>query len=130
MKQHFKPNEKEKKGRATSPSQKWLDRLHLILEDKNTHNHTLDNKNLADRMETSERDLFRKVKEQTGLSPQKYLRQCRLRRAKYFLEVGVYRTVKDTSRAVHYSNVSYFIAQFEREFGKTPFQVLREEGWR
>ncbi|MFT4666085.1 MAG: AraC-like DNA-binding protein [Polaribacter sp.] len=78
----------------------------------------------------SERDLFRKVKEMTGLTPQKYLRKHRLNQAMLFLNGGKYRTVKETCYAVGYTNASYFVSQFEKEFGKKPLQVLREKGWR
>ena len=110
-------------------TQKWLSRLHQII-DRNPVNPELNNQKLAQKLEVSERDLFRKVKKITGLSPQKYLRRYRLHKAMQFLENGKFRTVKETGYAVGYSNVSYFITQFEKEFGKKPFQVLKENGWR
>lgn len=91
---------------------------------------SLTNEKLASELDISERDLFRKVKKLTGLSPQKYLRRYRLRKAKKILVNGKYRTVNQTADAVGYSNVSYFIKQFEMEFGIKPLQVLQENGWR
>ena len=110
-------------------SKKWLSRLHQIME-TTPANENLTNKTLAAKLEISERDLFRKVKEQTGLSPQKLLRRHHLQKAMQFLKNGKYKTVKETGNAVGYSNISYFIIQFEKEFGKRPFQVLKEQGWR
>jgi len=110
-------------------SKKWLSRLDKIIE-PNPGGSSLTNEKLATELSVSERDLFRKVKKLTGLSPQKYLRIYRLRQAKKHLTNGKYRTVNQTAYAVGYANVSYFIKQFEIEFGIKPLQVLRENGWR
>ena len=110
-------------------TQRWLTRLNMIVE-RNVENAEMNNKKLAERLEVSERDLFRKVKQLTGLSPQKYLRQFRLKKAMHNLKTGKIRTVKEAAHASGYTNVSYFIIQFEKEFGNRPFQVLKEFGWR
>lgn len=107
----------------------WLSRLNRIIE-KEGKGLKLSNEGMANKMATSERDLFRKIKSYSGLSPQKYLRRYRLKKAKLFLETGKYRTVKETAEAVGYSKVSYFIKQFELEFGKKPLQILKDNGWR
>jgi len=110
-------------------SRKWLDRLEKLI--RAIPGPTLmNNEYMAKKLDISERDLFRKVKLATGLSPQKYLRQYRLKQAMRFLQEGKYRTVKETARAVGYSNIGYFILQFEKEYGKKPLQVLKEQGWR
>ncbi|MEM0991410.1 MAG: helix-turn-helix domain-containing protein [Bacteroidota bacterium] len=112
-----------------SSEKKWLRRLHNILK-----NHLadvgFDNQQLAREFELSERHLSRKVKQLTGLSPQKYLRQYRLNSALDYLRNGTYTSVKETSLAIGYVNTSYFIKQFEKEFGQKPLNVLKEFGWR
>ena len=110
-------------------SEKWLNRLHLII-DKNLDNPSLDNEQLAEALDISERHLFRKVKYLTALPPQRYLSQYRLHKAMDYLKNGRYKTVKETSFAVGFRNPSYFIKQFEKEFGLKPLQVLQEAGWR
>lgn len=110
-------------------SEKWLTRLDKIIE-PDPGDPSLNNIKIAEELSISERDLFRRVKRLTGLSPQKYLRRYRLRQAKKYLIKGKYRTVNQTADAVGYSNVSYFIKQFEMEFGMKPLQVLQENGWR
>lgn len=114
---------------STSSSKGWLRRLKKIIE-KDPVNPNWNNKTLAEKMEISERDLFRKVKKLTGLSPQKYLKQFRLQQAMKLMKKGKLRTVKEISHAIGYTNVSYFIIQFEKEYGKKPFQILKENGWR
>lgn len=108
---------------------KWLARLDQIVRE-NSSDGGLDNASLAARMEISERHLFRRVKELTDLSPQQYVRQHRLHLARQYLENGTYKTVRETAAAVGYVSTSYFISQFEKEFGKRPLAVLREWGWR
>ncbi len=110
-------------------SQKWLNRLDMAIEEQ-TISQYISNAILAKTLDISERDLFRKVKEVTGLSPQKYVRRYRLQLAMQMLKKGTYKTVKEVSHAIGYINVSYFILQFENEFSTRPFEVLKEEGWR
>ena len=110
-------------------SEKWLNRLHLII-DNNLDNSSLDNQQLAEALEISERHLFRKVKTLTTLPPQRYLSQYRLHKAMNYLKNGRYKTVKETSFAVGFRNPSYFIRQFEKEFEIKPLQILQEAGWR
>ncbi|MCB0568974.1 MAG: AraC family transcriptional regulator [Phaeodactylibacter sp.] len=108
---------------------KWLSRLNQIIQE-NIADGGLDNAGLAARLGVSERHLFRRVKEHTGLSPQHYIRQRRLHQARLYLESGTCRTVKETAAAVGYVSTSYFISLFEKEFGKRPLEVLQEWGWR
>ncbi len=109
--------------------EKWLLRFDQLVH-KQLENGQLCNEKLATEIEISERQLFRKIRQLTGLSPQKYIRQFRLKLARKYLEKGTYKTVKETSEAIGYTNTSYFISQFEQEFGKRPLEVLREAGWR
>jgi len=108
---------------------KWGKRLDIII-DTYIADHTFDNERLAREIGVSERNLFRKLKELTGLPPQKYLRKRRMTRAMEYLKSGEYRTVNETAYSVGYLNVSYFISQFEKEFNVKPLQVLQNSGWR
>jgi len=53
-----------------------------------------------------------------------------LLKAKNYLKAGPLKTVKATAEAVGYRNTSYFIRQFEKEFGLKPLKFLQESGWR
>ena len=107
----------------------WLHRFDQILR-SNPGNAELDNVQIAAQIDISERQLFRQVKKITGLSPQKYIRQYRMKLAMNYLRSGTYKTVNETASAIGYTNTSYFIKQFENQFGRKPLQVLREAGWR
>lgn len=110
-------------------TKKWLNRFNRLI-DKNIDNADLSNDYIAKSLNISERHLFRKVKELSGLSPQKYISQYRLKLAMHYLKTGKYRTVKETSFAVGFRNTSYFISQFSKKYGIKPLQVLQEAGWR
>jgi len=114
---------------SMSGGKKWINRLNLII-DKNLDNPFLNNQQLAEILEISERNLFRKINELASLSPQKYISQYRLKQGLKYLKNGKYRTVKETAYAVGFRSSSYFIRQFEKEFGIKPLQVLKEAGWR
>ncbi len=114
---------------AMPSENKWLARLRQAIRE-NIAGGGLDNTALAAHMGVSERHLIRRVKQLTSLSPKQYVRQQRLQRARQLLKEGACRTVKAAAGAVGYTSVSYFISQFEQEFGRRPLEVLREVGWR
>ncbi len=125
----FRYIDKFSNSMSNDGSQKWLTKLEQVIE-RSATNHAIDNVQLAKKLELSERHLIRKVNEITGLSPQKYLRNFRLKKAYTFIKSGKYKTVKETAHAVGYTNVSYFIMQFEKKYNKRPLELLREFGWR
>ena len=112
-----------------SGEKKWLKRLEKLIKE-HLKNGELSNEEIAIQFDISKRQLFRRMKELTEMSPQKYIRQYRLYLALKYLENGTYKTVKDAAEAIGYTNTSYFINQFEKQYGKKPLSVLRESGWR
>jgi len=116
-------------GKMDIGASRWLERLNTII-DENIADPTFDNDRLARELGVSERNLFRKVNELTGMPPQKYLRKHKMKQAMDSLTNGQYRTVNETAYSVGYLNVSYFISQFEKEYNLKPLQVLQNYGWR
>ena len=108
---------------------RWLNRLHALLEHQ-IKNSVPTNREIAEELAISERQLFRKVREATGLSPQKYITKYRIQQSMSLLKSGKYRTVKEVATAIGYKNVSHFIRLFTEEFGRTPLKVLKTAGWR
>lgn len=108
---------------------KWLDRLHQAIQSRMTSGE-FNNDALALQMGISERHFFRRMKKLTGSSPQQYIRKYRLNVAKEYMEKGTFRTVIATADAIGYGSPSYFISQFEKEFGQKPLEVLQQHGWR
>jgi AraC-like DNA-binding protein len=107
----------------------WLQRLDKAVSDC-LQSGMLTNEALALAINLSERQLFRKVKKETGMSPRQYTRKYRLNYALNCLKSGRCITVKQAATEAGYVNVSYFISEFEKEFGSRPFEVLQKAGWR
>ena len=110
-------------------SKLWMARLDEIIEER-LDDASFKNEEIAAKMDISERHLFRKVNAIANISPKKYLRKYRLRKAMKYLKIGKYRSVKETAYAVGFINVSYFIRQFEKEYDRKPLKILQEAGWR
>jgi signal transduction histidine kinase/DNA-binding response OmpR family regulator len=68
----------------------------------------------------SERQFRRRLQQLTGLSPNHYLREIRLQKAKDYLSQGNFFTVKEVSAAVGFSDTKYFSQLFLERFGLLP----------
>jgi signal transduction histidine kinase/DNA-binding response OmpR family regulator len=75
---------------------------------------------LAQKMAMSRRNLERKLKLLTGLSPLSYIHEIRLTFARKLLEAGNLPTVKSVAHEVGYKNANYFAKLFEQRFGRLP----------
>ena len=107
----------------------WIKRFEQAIE-QNLSSTFLTNYHLAKAMEISNSHLVRKVKKLTGITPNQYVRQYRLDAALKFLQEGTYITVRQTASAVGFINVGYFNRKFTARFNISPFQVLKNNGWR
>ncbi len=79
---------------------------------------------VAAEMYLSERQFRRRLQQLTGLSPNHYLREIRLHKAKELLHRGKYATVKETGAAVGFSDPKYFSQLFQERFGSMPSDLL------
>ena len=84
----------------------------------------LTNHDLAKELALSERQVARKIKQITGLSPNKYFREIRLQYARELLEKGEVATVNEAAFAVGFDTPSYFSRLFEERFGRRPSDFL------
>ena len=75
---------------------------------------------MADAMAISRRQLFRRVKKLTGLTPNAYIQEARYRRARLLLENQSFPSVKAIAYEVGMKDVRYFSQQFRSRFGKLP----------
>ncbi|NRB65030.1 MAG: response regulator, partial [Saprospiraceae bacterium] len=82
------------------------------------------NSDLAKELALSERQVARKIKQITGLSPKKYFREIRLQYAREMLEKGEVATVNEAAFAVGFDTPSYFSRLFEERFGRRPSDFL------
>jgi signal transduction histidine kinase/DNA-binding response OmpR family regulator/ligand-binding sensor domain-containing protein len=73
---------------------------------------------LAQKIGMSRRNLQRRLKSITGLSPGQYLKEIRLQMARDLLERGVYQTIAEVAYATGFTTPYYFSQIYEKRFGK------------
>ncbi len=95
----------------------FIDNLNRVLAQSYAIS-TLSISQMAARMRISERQLQRRVKALTGLSPKQYLRRYRLEQSLVYLRDGV--PVGEVAKAAGFSSHAYFTSCFKAEFGTTP----------
>ena len=79
---------------------------------------------LAEAMDLSHPQLFRKVKAFTGSSPSQYIREMRLQQAKKLLVKRQTFSVKATAEAVGLKDAAHFSQLFKQRFGQVPSSLL------
>jgi DNA-binding response OmpR family regulator len=84
-----------------------------------------DTPQLVAKMGVSERTLYRKLKELTGLTPAAYLREVRLEHARQLLERRAMQTVAEVAYAVGFDNPGYFATVFLKRYGKRATEYLQ-----
>lgn len=72
----------------------------------------------------SERQLFRKIKKQTGKTPNEYIQESRLQKARQLIYSGQFETLKEVTQQIGYKRVDYFSNLFEKRFGIRPLTIL------
>lgn len=72
----------------------------------------------------SEKQLYRKLKQFTGLSAVEYIRSIRLKKAALLLQSGKF-TVSEVMYSVGFSNASYFTRTFSTAYNMTPSEYMK-----
>jgi len=101
----------------------WLKEVEELLRQE-ISNAKFANSDLAEAMNISERQLSRRIKQLTGLSPKRYLREIRLQNARQLLEKGEVATVSEASYEVGFETPDYFSKLFTERFGRRPSDFL------
>ena len=107
----------------------WLDKFLSLLE-LNLGQPQLSNEFLAKEMGISKRQFYRKVKAETGVSPNHFIQQYKLQKAMKMLQSGNFHTVQEISLKLGYQNQHYFSMAFEKKYHERPFEVLKRLGLR
>ncbi len=79
---------------------------------------------LAEELELGTRQLNRKVKQLTGLTPMQYINEVRFQEAKKMLENRTYSSVKAVAYSVGFKAEKNFSRNFKKRFGKYPKDIL------
>ena len=104
---------------------RWMEELNGVVRQK-LSNFNLNIADIADEMNISRTHFFRKIKTVTGLTPNQFLQEARLREAKSLLDAGKYETVKAVSLSVGFKNSSYFSKLFREKYGISPSEFFNE----
>jgi DNA-binding response OmpR family regulator len=97
----------------------WLAELESWMQ-SNLQDDNLSVAMMARHFALSERQLLRRVRELTGLSPQQYIGELRLQKAREHLERGAYRTVAEAAYAAGFGNAKSFSRAYRERFGRLP----------
>lgn len=111
---------------AISPDERFLAEVTRVIEDR-IDDPELNVQALSDRLDTGTKQLYRKVKQLTGLTPVEYIRSIRMKKAAMLLGQRKF-TVAEVMYMVGFSNPSYFSKCFHTVFGRTPREFASEEG--
>lgn len=79
---------------------------------------------LASELHYSERQFFRKMKKLSGLTPNEFIRNLRLEKAKELLLSGQYSTLKQIAYRVGYLRTDYFSKLFKAQYQVSPVDFL------
>ncbi|MBR4227711.1 MAG: response regulator, partial [Bacteroidales bacterium] len=103
----------------------FMNSLHSFIQDHISETElTIDR--LADAMAVSRATLTRKVKANTGLTVNEYVRISRLKKAVELLAENNYR-INEVAYLVGYSSPSYFTLSFQKQFGKLPSEFIKKK---
>ncbi|MEL7170697.1 MAG: ATP-binding protein [Bacteroidota bacterium] len=103
---------------VTSDDAAFVERVRAVVEDALADPH-LTVEVLADRLAVSPRQLHRRMRALTGLTPAAFVRAMRLQRAATLL-AGRSGTVAEVAYAVGFRSESHFTKRFKTEFGVLP----------
>jgi signal transduction histidine kinase/DNA-binding response OmpR family regulator len=103
---------------AHSRDDEFMQRLMAVME-KNISNGAFSVEQLCSMAGYGRTVFFNKLKSLTGLSPNEYIREVRIKRAAQLLEVGEY-TVSQITYMVGMNDSRYFSKCFKQRFGMTP----------
>ncbi len=109
---------------AVSYDEKFLSSITQIIEDRLSDS-DLNVSALCDISGINNKQIYRKLKQLTGMTPVEYIRSVRMKKAAMLFRQKKF-SVAEVMYMVGFSNHSYFSKCFKSEFGKTPWEYMEE----
>ncbi len=106
--------------------QDFMDELHNIVME-NLADQELNIESLTTMMHTSKSTLYRKVKANTGLNINEYIKICRLKKAAELLATNKHR-INEVAYLTGFSSPSYFTTSFQKQFQISPSTFVKNLG--
>ena len=111
-------------GSSSSPVEhEFMEKLHNYI-DGHISETEMGTERLAEAMGISRKTLISKIKANTGLSVNEFVRASRLKKAAEILTKKQYR-INEVAYLVGYSTPSYFTKHFQKQFGMKPSDFVR-----
>lgn len=107
---------------VASPDEKLLFDVTRLIEE-HIDNSELNVNALCRWTTTGNKQMYRKIKQLTGMTPVEYIKSIRLKKAAMLLKQQKF-TISEVMYMVGFSNPSYFSKCFQGEFGTTPKQYV------
>jgi len=114
---HFKSTSSNKVENA------FMEKLHSVVM-KHLADQELGIDMLTDILGTSKTTLYRKIKSNTGLNTNEYIRLCRLKKAADMLSSQEYR-INEVAYLTGFSSPSYFATSFQKQFNISPSAFVK-----
>ena len=111
---------------ASKVDQEYMDRVHEFIM-KHISEPDLNIESLTMQIGTSKSSLYRKLKANTGLSINEYIRLCRLKQAAELLSSQKYK-INEVAFMTGFSSPSYFATCFLKQFDITPSEFVKNLG--
>ena len=108
---------------ASKIDEEFMEKLHGIVM-KHMAEQDLSIETLTGLIGTSKSTLYRKVKANTGLNINEYIRLCRLKQAAEMLSSQKYR-INEVAYMVGFSSPSYFATSFQKQFNISPSAFVK-----
>ena len=106
--------------------QEYMDKVHEFIMNHIAET-DLNIENLTIQLGTSKSSLYRKLKANTGLSINEYIRLCRLKQAAELLSSQKYK-INEVAFMTGFSSPSYFATCFQKQFNITPSEFVKNLG--
>ena len=104
--------------------QLWLEQFQTIINER-LKDPNLDLPSVMDEMDIGRSVFYEKVKALTNMTPNQYIQELRLVKAKAILEEGNVKTVKEVTYSVGMNHPNYFAKLFKERFGVAPSNYFR-----
>lgn len=118
--------EKSDEGLGTATSdQEWMNGLEQTIKDLFSRNRVLSVEQLAESVHLSARQLRRKVKSCTGMTPGKFIKEVQLQAAMRYLSEGSFESLLEVAQKSGFEHQATFTTSFKNRFGKPPGEFLR-----
>jgi DNA-binding response OmpR family regulator len=103
-------------------SEEDLELIRKITEivEANLENDDFNLGSLTKQIHLGERQLRRKIKMITGLTPKQFQQEIKLKKAQQLLESKAYGSIKAVAMSTGFSNTTRFVNMFEKRFGRKP----------